>query len=849
MVALLANLLALLSLASSAAFGAAEHRRTPPSISMHVAAGYSEQFRNSAWTPVRVTLRNRTAGTISGTVSVPDNSNNNQGPPLPYHAQYESPVVLPAGATKRVTLYLPGYDIQGEVDARFSSPGHRAVTGSDYITGFGDEVISVGTFSNDPGSTSWLNRVNQNTSLAVIHLTPATLDPIAGVLANFDVIVISNVDASQLDRAQLAALRQYVHDGGALILVGGPDWQETLHPLPAALVPGRLAGTRTVSNLRGLQALGAGAGPNANRPTAVSVLTQPRGTVLASESGIPLVVRDDVGSGEIEYLAFDPQLDPIAHWSGGGNLLQHLITASAPMASNRGAQPSNGPPMGAFGKFFGDPFGISGELANLPSAALPSLILFVILTIVFVLIIGPINFLLLRRLRRRELMWVTVPALALLCVGSTFALAFHLKGSTVELNTVGAVSLDGSGPHPATFYVGLFAPVRGDYHLTYRGSGLPSAIPAYSSYGPSPQHNPLGLRFDEGGSTGVTFVSMNMWSMRNVAIDTRLALPGAIHASLHLDAAGDIMGAIHNGFHFPVVHPVIMAGAKIIRLASLPAQGTIHVKIRPNVNVYANNQNGRPMGLALYGSPLNGIYYGGDYGGGPGPMGIPFFGGGGPFGAGMCCPGPIPPTEKTVLDRIRNVSAMLPQTQQLTTEGEVMLVGWTVQPLGTFDVDGVAPRERELTMLSMPLTVAFPHQAFRLRSGTVGARLVDDVPQQPVNSNGCCGFGQPVYIGSGGSATFEFDLADRHARFSRLSLWVNAGGALGDDIGHVYDWRAHRWVHVNLSTGETTLRAPNRFISPWGAVQLRFNATDNSGDITIWNLNRDLQLTGQAVRG
>lgn len=842
MAALLVNLVAILSLAGvlTGHDGAARH--TPPAVTIHVAAGYSAQFRDTAWTPVRVTLRNRTSQSISGEVTVADTSNTNQGPPLPYHSQYEASVVLPAGATKRVTIYIPGYDIQGEVDARFSSPGLRSVTGSDYITSFGDEVMSVGTFSNDPSTTSWLNRVNQNTPLAVIHLNAATIDPVPDVLASFDAIILSNVDASQLDRDQLTALEQYVRDGGALILVGGPDWQETLRPLPAGLLPGHLAGTRTLGNLQGLRTLVPSA-PVPTGRTAVSVLTQPHGTVLARQNGVPLVVRNPVGAGQIEYLAFDPELDPIARWSGGSDLLQHLITRAAPLAANRVAQPTNGPPIGPYGKFFGDPFGLSSELANLPSAALPSLILFVILTILFVLIIGPINFLFLRRLRRREFMWVTVPALALVCVVSTFAIAFHLKGSTVELNTVAAVSLDGAGPHPATFYVGLFAPVRGDYHLTYHGSALPSAIPQ-ANYSPGPQRNPLGLRFDEGGRTGVTFVSMNMWSMRNIAIHTRVSLPGSIRPSLRLDAAGDIVGTIHNGFRFRLLHPIIIAGAKVVHLPTLPSGGTIHVRVRPDVNVYANNQNGRPFGMGFYGAPRFG-FYGGYY---SGPVGVPLMGGPGVFN-GPCCPGPAPPAEKTILDRIRNVSAMLPDAQQLTSQNEVMLVGWTQHSIGSFDVDGTAPRQRELTMLSMPVTVSFPHGSFRLRSGTIGARLVDDVPQQTVSNVGCCGFGQPIYLGSGGSGIFEFDLPDRHARFSRLRLWANAGGATGDSIGRVYDWRAHRWVHVDLSSGEANLPHPNRFISPWGAVQVRLDATTASGDITISNLNRDLQLTGQAVQG
>lgn len=848
MVALIANLLVLLSLTTPLTRHHPPGRHHPPPVvSMRVKAGYGEQFRDTAWTPVRVRLGNRTGGTVTGTVAIPDNANNSQGPPLPYHSQYELPVVLPPGVTKQVTLYVPGYDIQGEVDATFRSAGHRAVTASDYITGFGDEVISVGTFAGDPGMISWLNRVNQNTSLTVIHLNDSTLDPVPEVLSNFDVIVLSNVDASQLDRDQVSALQQYVRDGGALLLIGGPDWQETLHPLPAALIPGDLVGTRTVHNLRGLLPVGGTASSSVDGHTAVSVLTHPRGSVLASQDGIPLVVRDPIGSGVIEYLAFDPQLDPVSHWSGAGTMLESLIASAAPIAANRAAQPSFGPTAGPFGMPYGSAPDIGSELANLPSAALPSLVLFIILTGLYVVLVGPANFLLLRRLRRREFMWVTVPSLALLCVGSTFGIAFHLKGSTVELNTVGSLSLDGSGSHPATFYVGLFAPVRGDYHLTYDGQGLPSAIPQYNGYYPGAQGNPLGLRFQEGVRTGVTFVSMSMWSIRNVAIHTRVSVPGTIRAALTVDRSGDIVGTIHNNFRFPILRPVILAGTRIMHLADISALGTVHVRIHPGANVYANG-NGKPLGVTLYGAPRGGAYYGGGYYGGS--FGIPVIGASGVFlGRGGCCPGPPLPTEKTLLDRIRNVASALPESPQLATEGEVVFVGWTEQPFQSFTVDGASPQQRDLTMLSMPLSVRFPRGSFQLRSGTIGAQLVDDLPQQPVSSNACCGAGQPIYIGSGGWGIFDFDLPDHHVRFSRLNLWVNAGGAVGDNIGRVYDWRAHRWVHVDFSIGVASLKDPNRFVSPSGVIRLRLHADDNSGDITISNVSRDLQVTGQVVQG
>src|SRR5260370_13967866 len=57
------------------------------------------------------------------------------------------------------------------------------------------------------------------------------------VLGNFDVIVLDNFNTNKLSIAQLTALQTWVNQGGALIEIGGPQWQHTLAPLPPQLMP------------------------------------------------------------------------------------------------------------------------------------------------------------------------------------------------------------------------------------------------------------------------------------------------------------------------------------------------------------------------------------------------------------------------------------------------------------------------------------------------------------------------------------------------------------------------------------------------------------------------------------
>ncbi len=689
--------------------------------------------------------------------------------------------------------------------------------------------------------------IQQQVTTHIVSLSNATFDPVAQALGAFDIIVLTNVDTSQLDHAQLSALEGYVRNGGSLLIVGGPAWQETLRPLPAALLPGKLVGTRVLPNLHGLLSLGptprsaarnrlAGSG----QASAVSVLAHPTGTVRASEAGVPLVVRKLEGQGAIEYLAFDPALSPVP---AGSPLLEHLVAMAAPLAITRTWSPQGF--RARFDAIFRS-LALTDELANLPAATLPLLTIFAGLTLGYVLILGPANFLILRWMGRQHFAWITVPALALVYLGSMFGVAAHLKDTTAALNSVGVISFDGNnlnpagraGVHPATFYLGLSVPLPGDYHLAFNNAALPAALPAVKSPGgffprnASTLHStPLGLQLQEDPQTRITFLSMQRWGTRDLTLDTSVHIRGAFQSGLTIDARGDISGSIQNSTNLDLRNPVIVAGQAITHLSDIPPGATAEARLRPRSD--SSGQDPTSIWSSLYG--------------GSNPGNSDGFGG---FGFGDCCDQVSFPGEVKLIDRERNAIAMLTQAQALATPGEILLVGWSERPLGTFTVDGVTPRQRNLNLIVAPLAVHFPvHGPFRLSPGTLTARLVDILPRAPQSC--CFGFGGPdsqqqLSVGSGGSLTFEFDLPRaRHVRFQRLALSAGSGtDSLGP--GSVYDWRALRWVNIDLSVGAVQLPNPNRFVSPNGQILIELRATAASGDLTISDQYHavDLSATG-----
>jgi hypothetical protein len=224
------------------------------------------------------------------------------------------------------------------------------------------------------------------------------------------------------------------------------------------------------------------------------------------------------------------------------------------------------------------------------------------------------------------------------------------------------------------------------------------------------------------------------------------------------------------------------------------------------------------------------------------------------FNSGPCCSGPSAPPERTLDDRIRNAATQLPDAQTATSLGEVLFAAWTEQPLGSIQMNGAQPQRRDLTMVVSPLTVDFGTGPFVLRSGTFGARLVDISPRP--KTTGCCApvGPSPIDVATGGSATFEFDLPSAaRVRFKHLRLTVDAGGASGMRLGRLWDWRAGRWVKLDLSHGSAAIHAPNRFISAHGAVLIKLV---NRGaaplyqgpvELGILDVHRNLQISGDGV--
>lgn len=792
-------------------------------VSIHVSVGYNGYYRESTWTPVRVSLVNGSPDVLEGQVTVQGAAE------APRAARYAEPVALAPGARKVVTLYVPGADIQGTVSAFFDD-GSTHVSDTAYPNPFGDTDLVVGAVSDDPESTPWLRTIRPaRAPLRVVPLASGSLDTSAEALATFDAIVLTNVDTSRLDSDQIAALQRYVAIGGSLILVGGATWQQTLSGLPSDLVPGRLTGTRNLHDLHGVGALGYGTPPA--RMLAVTSLAHPRGVVLASQSGLPLVVKSGYGNGQIEYVAFDPSAPPVAGWSASTRLLTWLVSGAAPLGMRRAGLL----PVDRATSFLNpgpEPVDLAMELDNLATPPLRTILILPALVLGLIILVVAGGIVIFRRWHWRPMTWAGTGIL--LAAAAVAALSLQpLARQGAVINTLNVVDMQGGTVHPADRYVSLLSPVSGNYTLSYDNSAEVNDLLPLQIFGGVPP-SPEAATFTEGPRTAIELPNVQTWTTRAVQLRTTMQIPGRIATNLHLDSRGRIVGMVVNRTSVPLLRPALIAGQAYARLPDIAPGGHAAVSLYPRSEVTDHEYT--QMLTQVYGLTLP------DYSAMVvnRSVSIP----GNPAGI---------PADRTLARRIRNAVNALPESHLLSAIGEVTLVAWTDQPLDSIELDGAAASHRDLTLLVQPVTVSAARGRFLLPTGVIGARPVDMQPAAPEYP--CGGVTpQPFALGPGSEATFAFQLP--RGRYSALSLDLYAGGidpTTSDYTGvprnavEAYDWRAQRWIPLSFHSYSSHFVKPARFISYTGAVLVRVRSTQRIGDLTILDPRADLQIHGTGM--
>lgn len=277
------------------------------------------------------------------------------------------------------------------------------------------------------------------------------------------------------DSAGLAALNKWVELGGTLVLSAGanPEAVQAQGPF-AALTPGKI---EKIASLRTTVALESYSGGSQQVPIsqsgerleiAVPQLSEPRGVVEVVEAGLPLVVRSPFGLGEVVFVALNLDQTPLAGWSGRGALVNRLLRKTPIVASSSGATAtgSNAQHLG-FDDLTGQLRGALDQFSGVQVVSFGTI--FGILCL-YILLIGPIDYLIVKKLfRRMETTWITFPLTVVVFSIAAYYLANWSKGDQLRVNQAELVDVDlETGLVRGTTWAHLFTPDTTTYNLSLK---------------------------------------------------------------------------------------------------------------------------------------------------------------------------------------------------------------------------------------------------------------------------------------------------------------------------------------------------------------------------------------------
>ena len=338
---------------------------------------------------------------------------------------------------------------------------------------------------------------------------------------SLDLLVLYNVDWSLLRSEQVEAIVEWISNGGRLLLVLGSHPLPAKHPL-AALLPLPLGQPTQVEIDR--NTLTRWGVRKTRKRTVTCWLRHDSPGDRRSITAPPIFAHGPVGFGHVGVFGADPSV------LGGeqkGNLAPFWIAHVKPLLCGRTLKAGSAedseesddyyPYTYQLGDAGAGSDAVLNHLLNVKQLRPISIWWVVLLLVTLAVLLGPVDYLVLKRFGRLPLTWVTSACyVALFSVGAYYGVR-ALRGGRLQVRVV-SVSDGIAGQETAwsTRYSGIFAPAGHDYKLAGLGPrDWWSGIAPHGGY--LEEEHTWGRRqiycLQHDGANSVTSVPISIWSM------------------------------------------------------------------------------------------------------------------------------------------------------------------------------------------------------------------------------------------------------------------------------------------------------------------------------------------------
>lgn len=586
-------------------------------IVIKVVGGYNGVAKLGAWTPVKVKVSSASRN-ISGEIEIEVNLDQSRRVIL------SKPVELMAGYEQEIYFEVPVVTAKRGFDVRLVEANK---TQADITYSFkrllSPEVVLIGVLSEDSEAFSWLNGntvpvaqggdydeklklmmaageipptsiTTTNTGQEIYYkkyeavVVPVDRDSFPDkdeVISGFDYLIISKYDTSLLNDAQVTVLEKWVTSGGTLIAGTGLSWQKVYHGLPDGLKPFNISSTEDVESSDALKGFTGRETPEMNLKLAKGEL----GFESMSDNGMdsygntnshygdfivvgdeqnPLVIKYGKDYGTIVVLTFDPTAEPFASWQSKTNFMENVFKITS-TNFQRFYETGNG----YYRSYADQNSNIRSLATEVPYDKIPPFQLMFIFLGIYVVLVGPVTYIILKRMDKRDLAWIIIPSLSLVFLIGMYFFGFKTRYNVAITNTASLIEIQPEiNQAKVSSAIGVFNNKRGTMTIEYNeANGI--QVPFlqqdnnYYGYGAESQAN-VTAKYTQSNPIKLEQYNVQLWMPNMLYGQQTIPFDGDILNDITIKD-GKLNGTIVNKTAYDLLDTVIVLGNNIIRIGDV----------------------------------------------------------------------------------------------------------------------------------------------------------------------------------------------------------------------------------------------------------------------------------------
>lgn len=539
------------------------HTEVPnAALSMDAEIGYGNAVTYGRYIPATIVVTN-TGADFCGSLCVNLYQSNTE------YDRVETPLEVASGASKRVVLPIKLQRKQTvftfELVENERVVYAKNVQPSETISPY---TMLVGVLSDAPDALNYMTITQDNDELLrgetwkTVALDADSFPSDAQMMNSFGMIVVNGFDGNTLSDAQKAAFEKWLKNGGIVIVGGGAQaqtdyaWFSQWTGLDAGELVQAEDITPALMQYVSMTGEAVSDGFLLNVPSA-------EGTVLIA-GDFPLVYESEVGSGVLYSATFDLGAKPITLWRSVGTMWQRiLLTSNSTLYStalNAGRNDS-----GSVDTYRVQNAINSMNIANEENAIGP------MATLAVFLAAGLAAYFVLKKLDRRELLWLVMPILSMAEAGIIALMSMNTTLNKPMAATVTYLSSD-EAQSDARVYVGFAGKDVSRQTLSTSDGTLSVATESYYYNDSEDAKSSIPTKLRYRYRTGVEYESTAAWTVRYATISDLNADWGTVTGQIWMEEDG-LHAQIENATDYPLRDGYLLTGLGYCKIPEiLPGQ-------------------------------------------------------------------------------------------------------------------------------------------------------------------------------------------------------------------------------------------------------------------------------------